>query len=54
MKTPKFTDASRYPHGYRKASETDIRKTFDRARKEIKEVSRKVVILKRTKQETQK
>lgn len=30
---PRYTD-NRYQHGYRKACETDIRKTFARVRKE--------------------
>ena len=48
MKPPKFTDSSRYPHGYRKSTETDIRRTFERARRQIKESDRKVVTFKRT------
>lgn len=31
---PKFTDASKYRNGYRRACDTDIRKTFDRIRRE--------------------
>ncbi|MFE8033818.1 hypothetical protein [Thiohalocapsa marina] len=30
MKQPRFTDTHRYPHGYRPAAATDIRKTFAR------------------------
>jgi hypothetical protein len=29
---PRYTDRHKYPHGYTRASETDIRKTFARAR----------------------
>lgn len=36
MKTPKYTD-NRYPHGYRSSTDTDIRKTFERIRREAKE-----------------
>ena len=32
MKTPKFTDTHRWPNGYRRAAETDIRRTFARIR----------------------
>ena len=31
MKNPRYTD-TRYPHGYRPAAQTDIRKTFARVR----------------------
>jgi len=30
----KFTDEHRYPHGYRKAQDTDVRKTFARVREQ--------------------
>lgn len=33
---PKFTDAQRYPFGYRRAVETDVRQTFRRVRAEQK------------------
>lgn len=36
MKPPKYTDG-RYPHGYRKAVDTDIRKTFERLKREARE-----------------
>ena len=32
---PKFTDAHRFPHGYRKAIDTDVKQTIERARKRI-------------------
>ena len=32
MKTPRFTDAHKYPHGYRSSARTNIRATFIRAR----------------------
>jgi hypothetical protein len=31
---PKFTDAHRFPHGYVKAEATDVRKTFERVRRQ--------------------
>jgi hypothetical protein len=34
MKKPKFTDLSRYPHGYRPANKTDVRETFRRVLRE--------------------
>lgn len=46
MKTIRYTDQHRYPHGYRKAAETDIQATFKRARqqhaKNAQEVASKV------------
>ena len=30
--TPRYTDSHKYPHGYRVACDTDISKTFERAR----------------------
>ena len=36
MKTPRYTDADRWPNGYRRAAETDISKTFARVRAEQK------------------
>ena len=32
---PKFTDSHKYPHGYKRAVETDVRLTIERARKRI-------------------
>ena len=32
MKPIKYTDSLRYPHGYKRAAETDITRTFARAR----------------------
>lgn len=34
---PKFTDLDRYRHGYRRADETDITKTWERAKKQIEQ-----------------
>lgn len=31
---PKFTDAHRFPHGYTRSEGTDIKKTFERVRRE--------------------
>lgn len=31
---PKFTDSHRFPHGYSRSEATDIRKTFERVRRE--------------------
>lgn len=36
MKQPKFTDAAKYPHGYRRSAETDITVTFRRIKAEQK------------------
>ncbi len=36
MKAPKFTDAHKYPNGYRKAASTDVRLTFRRERERLK------------------
>ena len=36
MKTPRYTDSHRDPHGYRTPAQTDIRKTFARVRAEQK------------------
>lgn len=36
MKTPKYTDG-RYPHGYTPSGHTNIRKTFERIKREEKE-----------------
>lgn len=32
---PRYTDAKRYPHGYRRSENTDITVTWERARKQI-------------------
>lgn len=37
MKTPRFTDTHKYPHGYRPAARTNIRATFLRVRAAMKE-----------------
>lgn len=34
MKTPRYTDAEKYPHGYTPHAATDIRRTFARVRAE--------------------
>lgn len=43
---PRYTDAKRYPHGYKAACDTDIARTFERIRREQKanaaEAERKV------------
>lgn len=39
---PKYTD-NRYPHGYKKAVETDIRETFRRIRAEQKKQAEALV-----------
>ena len=36
MKAPRYTDAHKYPNGYRKAAATDVRSTFRRERERIK------------------
>ena len=36
MKAPKFTDAHKYPNGYRKAAATDVRLTFRRERERLR------------------
>lgn len=37
MKEPRYTDLYRYGNGYRRAVDTDIAKTFERARAEHKQ-----------------
>ena len=47
MKTPRYTDTARYPHGYVRAQHTDIRRTFSRARKamaEAEEATKRVLV----------
>lgn len=39
MKTPRFTDAAKYPHGYASSAATDIRRTFARVRAEQKRIA---------------
>ena len=34
MKTPRYTDSHKYPHGYRKSTNTDIEATFRRIKQE--------------------
>lgn len=34
-KSPRFTDLGRYPHGYKPSNDTDITKSWERARKQI-------------------
>jgi hypothetical protein len=41
MKTPKFTDAHRYPHGYVKSEATDIRATFRRVQRQLADQERR-------------
>ena len=36
MKSPRYTDAHKYPNGYRKAASTDVRATFRRERERLK------------------
>jgi hypothetical protein len=31
---PKFTDGHKYPHGYTPSGSTDVRRTFERVRRE--------------------
>lgn len=33
----KFTDSHRFPHGYKQACDTDISRTWERARKKMEE-----------------
>ena len=51
MKTPRYTDMHRFPHGYRKSTSTDIEITFRRVKQEqaknVAERERKVQPLKR-------
>jgi hypothetical protein len=51
MKTPRYTDSAKYPNGYRKSSNSDIRATFRRIRAEnqrnAEEANAKVAPLKR-------
>ena len=34
MKKPRYTDTHRYPNGYKKAAETNVKETFNRVRLE--------------------
>ena len=54
MRTPKWTDAHRYPNGYVRAQHTDIKRTFRRARDAIKvaEEERKRVLVQIKRKET--
>lgn len=36
MKTPRYTDSHKYPHGYKKAAETNVEATFRREREKLK------------------
>jgi hypothetical protein len=40
VKPIKYTDSHKYPHGYTRANDTDIRKTFDRARAQMTVIPR--------------
>jgi hypothetical protein len=43
VKTPRYTDTHRFPAGgYRRSVDTDIRETFERARREEQERMRNV------------
>ena len=42
MKTPRYTDQHRFQNGYRRSVDTDIRETFERARREEQERQRNV------------
>lgn len=46
---PRFTDKHRYPHGYRKADQTDVRATFARVRERqaaaVDEAKAKVTVI---------
>lgn len=44
---PKFTDQGRYPRGYTPAQSTDIRKTFERIRREQAEEAKRDAEIKR-------
>lgn len=37
MKTPKYTDLARYPNGWRKAVDTNVAETFERARHRLEQ-----------------
>jgi hypothetical protein len=40
VKPTKYTDSHKYPYGYTRANDTDIRKTFDRARAQMTVIPR--------------
>lgn len=42
MKTPRYTDQHRFPNGYRRAVDTNVAETFERARREQEERMRNV------------
>ena len=39
MKTPKFTEAHRFPQPYANSKSTDVKKTFARERKRLKDLN---------------
>lgn len=39
MKAPRYTDAHRYPHGYKPAAATNIRETFARIERQQQRVA---------------
>ena len=41
---PRFTDAARYPNGYRDSKHTDIRLTFRRVREEQKRIAEEAAV----------
>jgi ABC-type Zn uptake system ZnuABC Zn-binding protein ZnuA len=38
MAKPKFTDLDKYPNGYTPANKSDIRKTFERIKKQQQQI----------------
>lgn len=49
MKTPRYADLHRYPNGYRKSAETDVKRTFTRIRATQAKKSELVTEIKRGK-----
>lgn len=41
MKTPKYTDLHRYPRGWKKAVDTNVAETLERAKRELEEQKRR-------------
>jgi hypothetical protein len=49
MKTPKFTDSFRYPHGYVRSESTNVAETFRRERERLKSLEKVIPITRKGK-----
>lgn len=48
MKEPRYTDRHRYPNGWVKSTETDVRATFDRVRKQQEAAKAKTIPIRKS------